>query len=46
MSLHQRDGFAAFVGGLKATTLSEQGEALVAKVGGKVFCLLGDDSKV
>ena len=46
MSLHDRRAFEAFIGTLKATTLHEQWEALVAKVGGKVFCLLGDDSKV
>ena len=44
MSLHERDGYAAFVTGLPAVTLHEQWEALVAKVGGKVFCLLGDGS--
>ena len=46
MSLHDRKGFEAFIGKLKATTVNEQWEALCAKVGGKVFCLLGDDSKV
>lgn len=46
MSLHDRKGFEAFVSTLKATTIHEQWEALVAKVGGKVYCLLGDDSKV
>jgi len=44
VSLHERDGYAAFVTGLPAVTLHEQWEALVAKVGGKVFCLLGDGS--
>ena len=44
MSLHERDGYTAFVTGLPAVTLHEQWEALVAKVGGKVFCLLGDSS--
>ena len=44
MNLHERDGFAAFVSGLPGVTLHEQWEALVAKVGGKVFCLLGDTS--
>lgn len=44
MSLHERDGYAAFVTSLPAVTLHEQWEALVAKVGGKVFCLLGDGS--
>lgn len=32
----------AFVAGLPAVTLSQQWDAQVAKVGGKVFCLLGD----
>jgi predicted DNA-binding protein (MmcQ/YjbR family) len=40
--LHQRAGFEAFVRSLPAVTLVEQWEALVAKVGGKVFALLGD----
>lgn len=44
MNLHERDGYTAFVTGLPAVTLHEQWEALVAKVGGKVFCLLGDSS--
>ncbi len=42
MSLHQRAGFTAFTTGLAGVTLHEQWESLVAKVGGKVFCLLGD----
>ena len=42
MSLHQRDSYAAFVTGLPGVTLHEQWEALVAKVGGMVFCLLAD----
>ena len=41
--LHGRDGFSAFVTRLKAVTVNPQWEALVAKVGGKVFCMLGDD---
>lgn len=44
MSLHERAGYSAFVGSLPGVTLHEQWEALVAKVGGKVFCLLGDGS--
>lgn len=44
MSLHDRDGYRQFIESLPATTLVEQWEALVAKVGGKVFCLLGDGS--
>lgn len=42
MSLHERAGFVAFIETLPAATLHEQWEALVGKVGGKVFCLLGD----
>jgi len=41
--LHSRAGFGAFVTSLPATTINPQWEALVAKVGGKVFCILGDD---
>ncbi len=41
MNLHERDGFAQFIAGLPATTTVEQWGALVAKVGGKVFCLIG-----
>ena len=41
--LHTREGFTAFVLGLPAVTLNPQWEALVPKVGGKVFCMLGDD---
>lgn len=44
MGLHERAAFTAFVTTLPAVTLHEQWEALVAKVGGKVFCLLGDTS--
>ena len=44
MSLHDRDDYRQFIGTLPAATLGEQWEALVAKVGGKVFCLLGDAS--
>lgn len=40
--LHSRDGFAAFVSGLPGTSLNEQWESLVAKVGGKVFGLRGE----
>jgi predicted DNA-binding protein (MmcQ/YjbR family) len=46
MSLHDRDDYRQFIGTLPAATLGEQWEALVAKVGGKVFCLLGDDGGV
>lgn len=44
MSLHERDSYRQVIGGLPATIIVEQWEALVAKVGGKVFCLLGDTS--
>lgn len=42
-SVHSREGFSAFISSLPATTINPQWEALVAKVGGKVFCMLGDD---
>ncbi len=45
MSLHDREGYETFIGRFAAATLSEQWEALVAKVGGKVFCLLGNDER-
>lgn len=44
--LHERAGFTAFVTSLPAVTVNEQWEALVAKVGGKVFAMLGDDAAV
>lgn len=44
MSLYERDGFTRYITTLPAVTLHEQWEALVGKVGGKVFCLLGDSS--
>jgi len=44
MSVHARAGFEALVSSLPGTSLVEQWEALVAKVGGKVFCLLGNNS--
>lgn len=44
LTLHEPDAFRAFVVGLPATTLVEQWDAQVAKVGGKVFCLLGNAS--
>jgi predicted DNA-binding protein (MmcQ/YjbR family) len=40
--LHRPEGFAAFMTGLPAVTLHAQWDAQVAKVAGKVFCLLGD----
>jgi predicted DNA-binding protein (MmcQ/YjbR family) len=42
MNLHERAAFTAFVTTLPAVTLHEQWESLVGKVGGKVFCLIGD----
>lgn len=45
MKLNSRAGFERFVAGLPGTSLDEQWEALVAKVGGKVFCLLGNASR-
>lgn len=42
MSLHDRAEYEAFVATLPAATLNEQWDALTAKVGGKVFCLLAD----
>jgi len=44
MSLHEPKGYEAFIRSFPAATFSEQWEALVAKVGGKAFCLLGDES--
>lgn len=41
MTLFTPDGFARCVGALPATTMVEQWESQVAKVGGKVFALLG-----
>lgn len=46
MRLHDRKTYEAFIRTFPAATLSEQWEALVGKVGGKVFCLLGNDSDV
>ena len=43
MGLHGAKTFSTFVLGLPAATISAQWEAQVAKVGGKVFALLGDD---
>ena len=39
MSVFSRAGFEKFVSGLPAATFHEQWDSLVAKVGGKVFCL-------
>lgn len=41
MSLYDPAGFDAFAVGLPGGTLTDQWEARVAKVGGKVFALLG-----
>jgi predicted DNA-binding protein (MmcQ/YjbR family) len=43
MSLHSVRTFRKFISGLPATTLHEQWESHVAKVGGKVFALIGED---
>jgi predicted DNA-binding protein (MmcQ/YjbR family) len=43
MGLHTVKAFRTFVGSLPATTLVEQWESHVAKVGGKVFALLAND---
>lgn len=42
MSLYERDHFDAVLGTLPGVTFVDQWEARVAKVGGKVFCLLSD----
>ena len=44
MSLHGRATFVTFVTALPAVTLVEQWGSHVAKVGGKVFALLGAES--
>jgi predicted DNA-binding protein (MmcQ/YjbR family) len=44
MSLHTRAGFADFATSLPGVTVHEQWESLVAKVGGKVFALMGDSA--
>ena len=46
MSLHERGGFETFVASLPGTSLVEQWESLVAKVGGKVFCLLSRSGSI
>lgn len=43
MALHSAKVFAKYVATLPATTLVEQWEAHVAKIGGKVFALCGDN---
>ena len=42
MSLYHRSGFDAALSALPGVTLVDQWGARVAKVGGKVFCLLSD----
>lgn len=42
MSLYHRDRFAAEIAALPGTATVAQWGSLVAKVGGKVFCLLSD----
>lgn len=42
LSLFTRKGFERFVTGLPGVTVHEQWDSLVAKVGGKVFALVGD----
>jgi predicted DNA-binding protein (MmcQ/YjbR family) len=45
MSLFSRPGFEAYVRGLTGTTLVDQWDARVAKVGNKVFALLTDSER-
>lgn len=42
MTLHSLRAFDRYVASLKAATISEQWDAHVAKIGGKVFALIGD----
>ena len=42
MSLYQRHGFDAALSVLPGVTFVDQWDARIAKVGGKVFCLLSD----
>ena len=42
MPLHSVAAFNRYVGTLKATTVTAQWDGHVAKVGGKVFALIGD----
>lgn len=44
MSLFERAGFDAALGALPGVTFVDQWGAHVAKVGGKVFCLLSDEA--
>lgn len=43
MALHSVKAFDRYVAGLRAATIVEQWESHVAKIGGKVFALCGDD---
>jgi predicted DNA-binding protein (MmcQ/YjbR family) len=42
MSLHSVPSFRRYIATLKAATISEQWDGHVAKIGGKVFALIGD----
>jgi predicted DNA-binding protein (MmcQ/YjbR family) len=44
LSLYDRAGFDRALGGLPGVTFVDQWEARIAKVGGKVFCLLSDQA--
>jgi predicted DNA-binding protein (MmcQ/YjbR family) len=44
MALHSPKAFGRYAATLPAATIGEQWEAHVAKVGGKVFALIGNDS--
>lgn len=46
MNLHDPKAYAAFIGEFRGATLNEQWDAMVAKVGGKAFCLRGDEAGV
>jgi predicted DNA-binding protein (MmcQ/YjbR family) len=43
VSLFERDDFDRLLGQLPGVTLVDQWDARIAKVGGKVFCLLSDE---
>jgi predicted DNA-binding protein (MmcQ/YjbR family) len=44
MTLYTREGFDQCVAGWPGVTLVDQWDAHIAKVGGKVFCLLSDEA--
>jgi predicted DNA-binding protein (MmcQ/YjbR family) len=46
MTLHDADAFREFIGTLRATSLHEQWDSVVAKVGGKVFALHGNGTNM